>query len=179
VPVDLSQEFEARFVRPRPGRTLIVGSRVYPKRSDRRRLYRDAVGVDQVAGEGVDRALDLELELPADLGTFQHVECVSVLEHSPRPWLIAANIERLMEPGATLHLSVPFAWSVHAYPADYFRFTVEGVRTLFPGIHWAELLYAHGRFQQDGKVPPALLRGGEKYFARTQVMGFGERCASL
>jgi len=175
VPIDLSREFETRFVRPRPGRTLIVGSRVYLGRTDRRRPYPNAVGIDQVAGEGVDRVLDLELELPADLWLFEHIECLSVLEHSPRPWLLAENIERLMVPGATLHLSVPFAWNVHAYPADYFRFTVEGVRALFPRISWTELLYAHGRFQRDGKVPPALLHGGQKYFARTQVMGFGCR----
>ena len=175
MPIDLSREFEARFVRPRPGRTLIVGSRVYPGRTDRRRLYRDAVGIDQVPGEGVDLVMDLEESLPSGLGQFQHVEACSVLEHSPRPWLLAANIERLMAPGATLHLSVPFVWNVHAYPEDYFRFTVEAVRALFPGIRWAQLLYAHGRFQRDGKVPPALLHGGQKYFARTQVMGFGCR----
>jgi hypothetical protein len=175
VPIDLSGEFEARFVRPRPGRALIVGSRVYQHRSDRRRLYQQALGVDQVAGEGVDRVLDLELDLPEDLDQFEHVECVSVLEHSPRPWLIAANIEQLMAPQATLHLVVPFAWNLHAYPSDYFRFTAEGVRALFPRIAWSELLYAHGRFQHDGKVPPALLHGEQKYFARTQVMGFGCR----
>jgi len=175
VPIDLSREFEARFVRPRPGRTLIVGSRVYPGRTDRRRLYRDAVGVDQLAGEGADLVMNLEESPPDGFGPFDHIELISTLEHSPRPWLIAANIERLMSPGATLHLSVPFVWNVHAYPADYFRFTVEGVRALFSRVRWAELLYAHGRFQRDGKVPPALLHGGQKYFARTQVMGFGCR----
>jgi hypothetical protein len=175
VPIDLSREFEARFVRQRPGRTLVVGSRVYPGRTDRRRLYPNAVGIDQLAGEGVDLVMNLEESPPDGFGPFDHIELISTLEHSPRPWLLAENIERLMSPGATLHLSVPFAWNVHAYPADYFRFTAEGVRALFPRISWTELLYAHGRFQRDGKVPPALLHGGQKYFARTQVMGFGCR----
>lgn len=178
MPIDLSVRFESLYVHPRPGRALITGSRVYQYRIDRRQLYEEALGVDQVPGEGVDRVLDLECELPTDLGLFDHVECLSVLEHSPRPWLIAANIARLMSPGATLHLSVPFVWNVHAYPEDYFRFTVGAVRALFPGIRWSPILYAHGRFQEGGKMPPALLHGDQKYFARTQVMGFGERCAS-
>ena len=35
-------------------------------------------------------------------------------------------------------LSVPFAWKFHGYPSDYWRFTREGVKKLFPRIDWDE-----------------------------------------
>ena len=82
-------------------------------------------------GEGVDLVLDLEESLPEGLGTFAHVECMSVLEHSKRPWLLAANPEQLMEPGATIFVSVPFIWRFHGYPSDYFRLTPEALPVLF------------------------------------------------
>jgi hypothetical protein len=33
-----------------------------------------------------------------------------------------------------LYVSVPFSWKFHAYPSDYWRFTPEGIRILFPKI---------------------------------------------
>lgn len=168
--------FEGRYVRPAPGRTLIVGSRVYDGKSDRRALYPEAVGVDMLEGPGVDRVLNLEDDLPADLGQFAHVECLSVLEHSARPWLLAANIERVMVKGATFYLSVPFVWRVHGYPGDYWRFTADAVRVLFPGIRWAELRYASDRLRPDTYLKAVEL--GEEahpHFPRCEVLGFGVR----
>ncbi len=111
---------------------------------------------------------------PDGLGRFAHVECLSVLEHSRRPWLMAANIERLMMPGATLDLSAPFAWSLHAYPSDYYRFSTEGVRALFGAIEWQALLYAHECLVDGGKTPRKAL-AGHIYIARTEVFGWGVR----
>lgn len=170
--------FEARFVRPhaRAGRTLIAGSRVYGGKEDRRALYADAVGVDMLAGAGVDVVHDLELPPPPGLGAFVHVECLSVLEHARRPWLVAETIERLMLPGATLYLSVPFIWRVHDYPGDLFRFTDQGVRAMFPGIAWRALRYASDRLRPDGFVK-AIVDRGYPYLPRTEVVGLGIRSA--
>ena len=162
--------FERQHVHPTPGRTLIVGSRVYPGRADRRRLHEDAVGVDMLAGDGVDRVLNLEDDLPEDLGQFDHVECLSVLEHSRRPWLLAANLERLMAPGASLFVAVPFVWRVHAYPDDYWRMTPSAIRALFPRIEWRALKLA-GRSVTD--KPESTKIAGHPYFARTETVGFG------
>lgn len=168
------EQFEQEYRAPREGRTLIVGSRLYKDRPDRRALYAQAIGVDMQAGAGVDLVLNLEDDLPAGLGTFEHIECISVLEHSRRPWLVAANIERLMTPGATIDLSVPFVWSLHSYPCDLFRFTAGGVRELFPGIDWLALLYAHERLADSGKTPRKSI-DGHIYIARTEVLGWGIR----
>jgi hypothetical protein len=172
---DLLREFEDRYVRPRAGRTLIVGSQVYGEKEDRRARYADAVGVDMLAGPGVDRVVDLEDPLPPDLGTFAHIECMSVMEHSRRPWLLAANLLAAMEPDATLYLTVPFVWRYHSYPGDFFRFTADGVRSLFPGIEWRRLMYASDKLREDhflkvdekGETHPKL--------PRCEVVGFGVR----
>jgi SAM-dependent methyltransferase len=168
------QQFERQFRKPREGRTLIVGSHVYAGREDRRGMYAQAVGIDAVAGPGVDLALNLEEALPEDLGQFDHVECRSVLEHSRRPWLLAENIERLLVLGGTLDLSVPFVWSLHAYPSDLYRFSADGVVALFPRIRWAALRYAGATLTEGGKTPRAEI-DGHIYIARTEVLGWGVR----
>lgn len=173
-----TEKFEAKYRRPKEGRTLIVGSRVYATREDRRKLYADAVGVDMLDGPGVDIVANLEEPIGAFPAGgpqgFDHVECISVLEHSRRPWLLADNIQSLMAPGATIHLSVPFIWRLHAYPSDYWRFTVEAVRELFPLIEWDALRYASqdALWKSDSKQPRQMI-GDTVYFPRTEVLGFG------
>lgn len=174
-------EFERLHVRPRlnSGRVLIAGSKVYKGREDRRQQYLasavQVVGVDALDGDGVDVVCDLESPQAADrLGRFVHVDCLSVLEHSKRPWLVASTLEAVMEPGATLFLAVPFVWRVHGYPSDYFRFTIEGVRSLFPRIDWSHLVYGHSSLTTD-MSGMGLKVNGYKYFPRTEVFGFGVR----
>lgn len=171
-----ASRFERKYVRPRVGRVLIVGSRIYGGKPDRRMLHSDAVGVDMQAGAGVDYVLDLEDPLPPGMGLFAHIECISVLEHSRRPWLMAANIERLLIPGGTLHVQAPFVWRVHGYPGDYWRYTIDGIRELFPAIDWAHLTYASKWLSPKPKVPRTQGRDdGETYFGRSEVCGFGAR----
>lgn len=168
------ETFEAECVRPQPGRVLIVGSHVYPGKTDRHSKHKDALGVDMIAGEGVDVVLNLEDELPADLGTFAHIECMSVLEHTPRPWVMAANLERLLKVGGSIYVAVPFIWRVHAYPSDYWRFTIEAVRVIFPRISWTHMSYAHRSVSAHPKTPK-LMHNGMPYFARTETCAFGFR----
>lgn len=169
-----AETFQRKWVEPRPGRTLIVGSYVTEGKEDRRRRYQDAIGVDMRAGPGVDVVANLEAALPSGLGRFAHVECWSVLEHSRRPWKLAENIERLMLPGGTLHLTVPFVWRYHDYPGDFWRFTHEGVLALFPGITWTRLMYASDKLRDDHYVKAAEV-GGHPFLPRTEVIGFGIR----
>ena len=174
LPVSSLERFETEFVKPREGRTLIVGSQVYRDKEDRRKRYSDVVGVDMLEGPGVDMVLDLEEELPDGIGTFAHVECMSVLEHSRRPWLLAANLERLMEPGATIFVSVPFIWRIHAYPSDYWRMTPEAVKSIFPNVEWQSLMLA-GHELTESKRAQRTMVGDHPYLARTETVGFGVR----
>lgn len=171
-----AEDFERRFVRVADtARVLITGSKVYAGREDRRKRYANALGVDAISGEGVDVALDLEGDV-SGLGRFDHVECLSVLEHSRRPWVLAQNLMRLLRVGGTLHLSVPFVWRHHGYPHDYWRFTAQGVEQLFsPQVRWAKIAYA-----SDGLRPDSFLRGveseiGHPCLPRCEVVAFGTR----
>lgn len=169
--------FEREVLKPAPGRALIVGSKLYNGRPDRRKAFAEAVGIDMLPGDGVDIVANMEGWLAPELGlgTFKHVECMSVLEHSRRPWALASNIESLLDPGGTLYFGMPFMWRVHSYPDDYWRLTVEGVRLIFPRIEWSHLdfatdkvygadMRAQGRPSADGPL-----------FPRCQILGFGRR----
>jgi hypothetical protein len=84
----------------------------------------------------------------------------------------------LLRKGGTIYLTVPFVWRVHSYPNDYWRFTKEGVRSIFPGINWIRLMYAHEDLKHNDFVPQVdKAAGGHPYLARTEVAAFGMRPA--
>ncbi len=125
------------------GPFLEVGSRDYGSTQDLRSLYpgQKYVGVDMSEGPGVDHMLNLTSEwdiIDETLGgeRFGAIFCFSVLEHCENPFLMAENMSRLLRPDGKVCLSVPFAWKFHGYPSDYWRFTHEGVRKLFPRLQW-------------------------------------------
>jgi len=166
------RKFVKKYVRPQEGRTLIVGSFIAGGKEDRRKAFPDAWGVDMRPGPGVDEVFDLE-NYPHHMGKFAHIECLSVLEHSRRPWMLAQTLEWLLVPGGTLHLSVPFIWRFHSYPSDYWRFTAEGVKSLFVNIEWQVLMYASDRLRPDHYLKA--MESEHPYLPRTEVLGFGTR----
>lgn len=154
---------------------LIAGAHVWEGRQDRRKGFVDAIGVDMIGGAGVDLVHNLEEPLPAELGKFDHVECVSVLEHARRPWLVAENIESAMYRGASIRISVPFVWRVHSYPSDYWRFTPEGMRLIFPLISWEVVAYQGQVMRPSDRKVKSVMLDGFPYFERTEVVGWGHR----
>lgn len=158
------------------GRTLVVGAKVYGEKPDRRKVYANAVGLDLFDGEGVDFTHNMENPLPAEFGLFDHVDCCSVLEHCERPWLMCQNIEAAMCDGATLLLQVPFVWRVHNYPGDYWRFTTESFRILFPNIEWISRGYLME--YEYSKRTNAMNKGGRRYLERSEAIGFGVKCTT-
>lgn len=173
------QKFESDFVQPTRGRTLIVGSKVFSQRKDRRKLYRNAVGVDLEEGEGVDAVVDCETDALLALGKFAHVECLSVLEHARHPWLIAANIERVLEPGGSVYIGVPAVWRRHDYGGDRWRMLPEAIRELFPAIDWTAINVATERelLPENFKKLPSRMVDGEVFIARCETLAFGVKMA--
>jgi SAM-dependent methyltransferase len=123
---------------------LEVGSRDHGSTQDLRAIFAargEYVGADLEGGPGVDQVVDFALDeasVEAALGRcrFRSVFCLSVLEHCEQPFRMAENITRLLAPGGVVCISVPFAWKFHAYPSDYWRFTHEGVKKLFPELEF-------------------------------------------
>lgn len=142
---DVNQRiFVEKFAERLSGPFLEVGSKDYGSTQDLRSLFagdQEYVGVDRVEGPGVDIVADLtqdfrSVDARVQGRRFGTIFCLSVLEHCDQPFTMAENLTRLLKPDGWLCLSVPFAWQIHAYPNDYWRFTPEGVRKLFPEIQF-------------------------------------------
>jgi len=126
------------------GPYLEAGAKDYGNTQDLRSIFAkrgDYVGVDLEAGPDVDLVIDLAgpfEKIEAAIGgiRFGTIFCLSVLEHCEQPFAMAENLTRLLADGATICISAPFAFRVHAYPVDYWRFTPEGIRKLFPKINF-------------------------------------------
>ena len=139
-------EYIRRHAARLAGPFLEVGAKDYGSTQDLRALFLPEsryVGVDLALGPGVDRVVDLAADfadVDAALGhaRFGTVFCLSVLEHCRRPFRMAENITRLLAPEGTLVVAVPFAFKYHPYPADYWRFTPDGVRGLFGRLEFAD-----------------------------------------
>ena len=125
------------------GPFLEIGSRDYGNTQDLRSFFpgETYVGVDMSEGDGVDKVIDLTQTIDVideELGKqrFGTIFSFSVMEHCDKPFLMAENMTKLLKPGGKIVLSVPFAWKFHGFPSDYWRFTQEGIKKLFPELDW-------------------------------------------
>lgn len=144
------------------------------------------LGADVRSGPGVDRVVDLagdfaavDASLPERFAT---VFCLSVLEHCRQPFRMAENLQRLLRPGGVIYVSVPFAWEIHDHPRDYWRFTPDGIRELFPLIDFTESDCCYhsqpaGKFTPLADGPPRLGRALNRPRSRHgPLYGLAARC---
>ena len=181
------ENFEERYVPDLSEKqALVLGSKLYgDEKQDRRKRYGDALGLDMQDGAGVDIVADLEdyegflddIEVGDYVYTNQfvmkadHIDCISVLEHVRRPWLAAETIEAFLNHNGTILISVPFAWRAHGYPSDYWRYTTEAIKVLFPNIEWQKLCYMCSGVEVT-KAPSVETDYGT-FYGKTEVLGFG------
>jgi SAM-dependent methyltransferase len=87
---------------------------------------------DFMQGLDVDVVADAE-KLTDTFGaeSFDAVIACSVFEHVKRPWLASGEIGKVLRPGGRTYVQTHFAFPLHAYPHDYWRFTREALATLF------------------------------------------------
>lgn len=93
------------------------------------------VGVDFVAGRGVDIVLDDPYQLPFESGSVDVVLCSSCFEHSEMFWLSFLEILRILKPHGLFYLNVPSNGSFHRYPVDCWRFYPDAGNAL---VNWAK-----------------------------------------
>lgn len=75
--------------------------------------------------------------IPFAAETYDAILCTEVLEHCPEPAQLIAEMERVLRPGGTLVMTVPFAARIHHSPHDYTRFTpyaLERMLGAFTGV---------------------------------------------
>ena len=66
-------------------------------------------------------------QLPFPDDVFDHVLLLDVLEHIPDPERCLAEIFRVLKPGGTLTIQVPFMYPIHDAPLDFHRWTRFGL----------------------------------------------------
>jgi SAM-dependent methyltransferase len=93
------------------------------------------IGVDFVAGEGVDVILDDPYELPFSDESVDIVVCSSCFEHSEMFWLLFLEVLRILKPKGLFYLNIPSNGAFHQYPVDCWRFYPDSGRAL---VTWAK-----------------------------------------
>jgi SAM-dependent methyltransferase len=68
--------------------------------------------------------------LPFPDASFDTVLSVQVLEHTPDPATLLAEMARVMTPDGLLILTAPFSFRLHEEPHDYYRFSRHGLVSL-------------------------------------------------
>jgi SAM-dependent methyltransferase len=61
--------------------------------------------------------------IPLATATVDCALCTEVLEHCPNPLELLQEVQRVLKPGGSLILTVPFLWPLHEVPYDWCRFT--------------------------------------------------------
>jgi SAM-dependent methyltransferase len=107
------------------------------------------IGVDKAGPYKIDDITVLKEDAKAlsfPNNTFDLVLCNSVLEHESKFWQVISEMKRVLKPGGLLmigipafsssakHKAGPYSTTVlmfHAYPNDYYRFSIEAVREVF------------------------------------------------
>jgi hypothetical protein len=84
-------------------------------------------------------------------------------------------MELMLSEQGTILISVPFVWRVHAYPDDYFRFTVNGVKSMFSYVKWTDQAYIHHALDRKMQLQKARSNHNIPTFERTEVVLFGVR----
>lgn len=76
----------------------------------------------------LDQTCDLNETLPFPDKTFDTILLSDVLEHISEPVKLWYEMERILRPGGSLVLNVPFFYKLHEIPHDYFRYTEFALR---------------------------------------------------
>ena len=88
------------------------------------------VNIDLLPAAGVDLLANAS-RLPFQSESCDFVACLAILEHVPDPAQIVSEMYRVLKTGGEIQVVVPFCHPYHAYPADYSRFSRDGLEKLF------------------------------------------------
>ncbi len=78
----------------------------------------------------LDVICDITKKLPFKNNSFDTVILSDVLEHIPNPASLMSELERILSPGGTVLINVPFMYWLHEIPHDYNRYTEYMLRKL-------------------------------------------------
>jgi len=134
------------------------------------------------AAQGSDYMFDLEQPFPIPDASFDHVLALNVLEHIFNYQNMLDEAHRILKPGGTLVLAVPFLIQLHPSPHDHWRFSKETLERLLIDRNFREVnvrAIGTGIFGATSQLQHNLYRFGplqavSKWLARVgdAVLGF-------
>jgi SAM-dependent methyltransferase len=119
----VAAQYQAHLGRAAGGRLLDLGCGKVPLYALYAPLVSQVTCVDWAPGEHIDECCDLAQPLPFASASFDTIVLSDVLEHVPEPDLLWREMTRTLAPGGHVIMNVPFYYSVHAHPHDYYRYT--------------------------------------------------------
>jgi SAM-dependent methyltransferase len=90
----------------------------------------DFIGVDFVAGKGVDVILTDPYKLPFDDESIDVIVCSSCFEHSEFFWILFIEMQRVLKANGLLYINVPSNGNFHRHPVDCWRFYPDSGKAL-------------------------------------------------
>jgi SAM-dependent methyltransferase len=93
------------------------------------------------------------------------------LEHIPDVRAAVAEIRRILRPGGAFVFGLPLNVDFHAFPHDYHRFTLDGIRELFRGAFHIEEVYSIGNETPFALDPRLSLIGARTATAPASYVG--------
>lgn len=93
------------------------------------RLHPRMKTLEIAAGPGIDYVGSAEA-LPFADNSVDLIVTQEVLEHVPDPFQAMREIHRVLKPGGSAYVQLPFIIGYHPCPQDYWRFTEHGIRQL-------------------------------------------------
>jgi SAM-dependent methyltransferase len=112
-----------------------------------------------------DISADLNSPLPIESGVADTVVSFSVIEHLSEPQNMINEAYRILKPGGSMVLQVPWQWQVHEAPYDFFRFTPFGLEYLFEKAGFEDVVVT----PQSGFFTTSVLKFN--YFTRRIIRG--------
>ncbi len=112
---------------------IAEGSIIVDLGSGPERLGDDFLNVDVYPFPEVDIVADAEY-LPFKDNSISAIVSESMLEHVPNPRRVASEISRVLKSGGIAYISAPFIHPYHASPDDFNRWTISGLKELFPDL---------------------------------------------
>jgi len=112
------------------GRTLDLGAGSAKYKEIIKEKAAEYVTFDLVPGENIDIVGNI-LNSPFEDESFDTVISTQVLEHVEKPWIMIKEIHRILRKNGICILTAPFMVPYHPDPHDFFRYTKEGIDSLF------------------------------------------------
>lgn len=116
-----AMEYETVATLPLSGRVLDVGG-------GRKALYQKYLDAGlEIDSVNIDPAIEPTYliepgdPLPIDDATYDCAICLNTLEHVYDPRAVLAEIFRVLKPGGTVYITVPWVFRIHAHPDDFTR----------------------------------------------------------